>query len=424
MPNLINRDPPGRLSCIHAFLRSIKYRFGTNSFTGEEAKHKVGGKDNSIDYCTCAKEYSPETALVTGDKKYCPFLRAGSSKSYCYLINSNLLDTQKSKAVGEAIQALEALGLCTRTLNSLKRLRYANLTSAGIEISKYTFFEQQVRAYYNQEIVNYGPIVGFLHFLDMGKGSVLKHSEISRYMGRPNNYDKVTLSTGDEVILNDGDARDARTRTTGALQAWLTYAGYISPTLGKISGTVDSFFETDRYYCNPRNKLGYSKIFLNKSKVRQFFGNMPFVKRPLSYDFFVKGAGAAREYSQRSLSGVQLENLALKEYGSKVRNRRLLLMFSFSLASMQGRGLNLRMLARHSNFRNSPFVVDPDTHEKILLESEADFLIIAGAPFIRSVDNFEVIYPRTKIDIDMLRKENPYLTSSLEKIVSNRMIFV
>jgi hypothetical protein len=421
MSNLINRDPPGRLSCVHAFLRSVKYRFEKNDFTGEEAKHKVGGKNNPIDYDTCSREYSAGTALVTGEHKYCPFLRAGSSRSYCYLTNSDELDTQKSKAVGAAIQALEALGLCTRTLDSSKRLRYAKLTNAGIEISNYSFLERTVRNYYEREIVNYGPIVGFLHILDQLKeGFTVKHSKISQYMGRPNNNDKVTLSTGDEVILNDGDAPDARTRTTGTLQAWLTYAGYIRPELEVPSS--DSFLLADKYYSDPKIKLGYPTIFIDIKKLNQFFTSKPCIRRPLKYDFYIKGVGAAREYSQRSPSGTQLENLTLKEFSSKVRDRRFLLMFTYALASVEEKGIDIAMLAKLSNYTNSPFVVDANTHEKILVESEVDFLNIAGAPFLRSDKDFGVIYPRVKLDITLLEKENPFLKSAIEKIVAKGKI--
>jgi len=421
MPNLINRDPPGRLSCVHAFLRSLWYRFGTDRFAGVKAKHKEGEKHNPIEYCTCSKEYSPGTAIVLGNRKYCPFLRAGSSRSYCYLVNSDVLDTQKSKAVGEAIQALEALGLCQRELNALKRLRYATLTNTGISIAKCEFLEQKARKYYESEVVNYGPIVGFLHLIDITKSREIKHAEISRHMGRPNNYDKVTLRTGDEVILNDGDAKDARTRTTGALQAWLTYAGYISP---QARSFLDSFSEADRFYCNPTNKLGYSRIFVDRDKVKQFFAGKPLVQRPLSYDFYIKGIGTAREYSQRSLSGRQLENLALREFAPKVRDRRLLLMYSYSLAAEKNKGLNLLKIGRFSNFKNSPFVVDKHTHEKVLVDNEVNFLTIAGAPFLRSDNDFEVVYPRVKINVDQLKKVNPFLTSLMDKVVSNREIFV
>lgn len=420
MPNLINRDPPGRLSCIHAFLSSLWYRFATNSFTGVRAKHEVGGENNPIEYCKCSQEYSPGTALVTGEEKYCPFLRAGSSKSYCYLINSNLLDTQKSKAVGEAIQALEALGLCRRTLNTLKRLRRANLTAAGTEIAKTDFYSQRAKTYYDSQIVNYGPIVGFLHLLDIAGKTVIKHTEMSKYMGRPNNYDKVVLSTGDEVILNDGDAKDARTRTSGALQAWLTYIGYIRPSPHEFE---DTFLKTDQFYSDPRNKLGYSQVYVNKNRVNRFFEMRPLVERPLSHDFFIKGIGAAREYSQRSPSGKQLENLALKELGPRVRNRRFLLMYLYSLASLRNKGLNLEKVSELSNFKGSPFVVDTDTHNKVILDSEVDFLTIAGAPFLRSKEEYGIIYPRVRLNPNQLKIENPFLASQVDKLLSNMEIF-
>lgn len=421
MVNLLNRDPPGRLSCLHAFLRSLDSRFNNNHFTGENAKHVAGGENNPIEYCTCARAYAKGTALVYGTEKYCPFLRAGSSKSYCYLVNSDELDTQKSKAVGAAILALEALGLCKRTLTAIKRLQSAKLTSAGTELSKHSFMNPVVKKYYEKEVVNYGPAVGFLHFADtLTEEPEISHSKISKYMGRPNNFDKVVLSSGHEVVLNDGDAADARTRTTGALQAWLTYSGYTSPA--PIQS--DAFNEADKYYCEPRNKLGYPRIFLNKRKIARFFEGKPFVTRPLSYDFYIKGVGTAREHSQRSHSGIQLENQTLKEFGAKVRNRRLLLMYAYSVASMKDKNLDLKSLAESSNFTNSQFVVDVDTHEKVLVETEADFLIIAGAPFLRDPKNPEVIIPRAKLDTEQLKKENPFLIPSIERLVSTTGIIV
>lgn len=421
MVNLINRDPPGRLSCLHALLRSLERRFNTTKFTGDAAKHQVGADHNPIDYCTCAKEYSQSTALVLGEKRYCPFLQSGPSKSYCYLVNSNQLDTQKSKAVGLAITALEALGLVNRKLNALKRLETAKLTAEGIRISKYNFLDPEVQTFYRQQVVNYGPAVGFLHIVDtlLDKPEI-RHSEISGYMGRPNNNDKVLLSSGDEVKLNDGDAQDARTRTSGALQAWLTYAGYINPK----PTFFGDFSQVDEYYCNPENKLGYHRIFPNKKRIKQFFSAKPFVSRPLSYDFYIKGGGTAREYSQRSTDGIQLENMALKEFSSKVRNRRFLLMLAYAKASSLSKGLNLRTLANFSNFRDSPFVVNADTHERIMIETEVDFLTIAGAPFIRSSKDFEVVYPRVTIDADVIAKESPFVATSVDRVTSKKGIFV
>jgi hypothetical protein len=421
MVNLLNRDPPGRLSCLHAFLQSVNFRFDNNTFTGEAAKHIVGGKNNPIEFCTCARAYSSDTALVYGEKKYCPFLRAGSSKSCCYLVNSDQLDTQKSKAAGAAILSLEALGLCKRTLTASKRLENARLTAAGADLSKSVFMTPKVKKYYEKEVVNYGPAVAFLHFADvLTEEPEISHSKISKYMGRPNNLDKVVLSSGDEVFLNDGDAADARTRTTGAIQAWLTYAGYLSP--GPHSS--DAFIEADQFYCDPRNKLGYNRIFLNKEKIAKFFEVKPLVTRPLSYDFYIKGTGTAREYSQRSKSGIQLENQTLKEYGAKVRNRRLLLIYAYGLASLKDKRLNLSALAKSSNFKNSPFVIDANTHENVIVESEADFLIIAGAPYLRDSTNPEVISPRVKLDIEGISKESPFLISSVEQIVSSAGIIV
>ena len=266
--NLINRDPPGRLSCIHAFLKSLCYRFGDGKFKGTDAKHIEGGQNNPIEFCTCSKEYSPSTTLVKDEKKYCPFLRAESSRSYCYLINSNIRDTQKSKAVGEAIQALEALGLCSRTLTNAKRLKYANLTSNGVVIAKYNLFSSESIKYYQKEVVNYGPIIGFLHYLDLYDYEEIRHSEISRNMGRPNNQDLVTLNSRHTLVLNDGDTPDARTRTTGALQAWLTYLGYIHPADELFS---NSFLDADKYFSDYKHKLGYNSIHINKDKIKAFF---------------------------------------------------------------------------------------------------------------------------------------------------------
>ncbi len=419
MVNLINRDPPGRLSCLHALLKSLEARFNASEFSGDTAKHQVGGKNNPIDYCTCSKEYTETTALVFGERKYCPFLRSVPSKSYCYLVNSNELDTQKSKAVGLAILALEALGLVNRKLKALKRLDTAKITAEGSMIAKYDFFDSKTQAFYKKQVVNYGPAVGFLHIVGILNKQEIDHSEVSRCMGRPNNNDRVLLSSRDEVRLNDGDTKDARTRTSGALQAWLTYAGYLSPT----PNFFNDFSHVDKYYCNQENKLGYPRIFPDKNKIQQFFSVKPLVTRPLSYDFYIKGGGTAREHSQRSISGLQLENLALKEFSPTVRNRRFLLMLAYAKASSMGKGLNLRVLAKLSNFRNSPFVVNENSHERILVETEADFLIIAGAPFIRSSENFEIIYPRVTLDSSAIAKQNLSVAALIEGITSNKGVF-
>jgi hypothetical protein len=416
MVNLINRDPPGRLSCLHALLKSIQTKFGSNTFTGEAAKHQVGEKNNPINFCTCAQEYNKETALIVPEKKYCPFLQSASSQSFCYLVNSNKLDTQKSKSVGIAILSLEALGLVIRNLNGLNRLENARLTSAGNSIAQKSFFDAEVQNYYGEAVVNYGPIVGFLHILNLKKRDVMQHSEVSQGLGRPNNNDRVKLSSGDNVKLNDGDAADARTRTSGTLQAWLTYSGYVSPN----STFASDFSVVDKFYSNPGNKLGYSRLFINRDKIEQFFENKPLVKHPLSYNFYIKGGGTAREYSQRTADGTQLENLALKEFSGKVRDRRYLLMLAYAKAASIEKGIDLRALAKLSNYKNSPFVVDVETHERIIEGTELDFLTIAGAPFQK--DGF-VIHPIVKLDSQTISKESPATAAIIDSILANGAIF-
>lgn len=421
MTNLINRDPPGRLSCIHAFLKSISYRFGENEFNGAEAKHIVNGVNNPIDFCTCAKEYDQATQLIKHQKKHCPFLRAESSRSFCYLVNSNILDTQKSKAVGEAIQALEALGLCSRSLTKLKRLKKAKLSENGLRLSKYQFCDRNTSDYYTNAILDYGPAVGLLHYLDIYDEEIVRHSEISKDMGRPNNNDTVILSDGTEIILEDGDTQDARTRTTGALQAWLTYTGLIRPT---DTGFLDSYKDANNYFCCPANKLGYAKIYLNKKNIGNFFSKMPLVRRPLSYDFYVKGVGTRREYSQRRQNGTQLANVSLREFAPKVRNRRLLLMYAYAMATQKNKQLNLQSLAEESKYSKSPFVINADTHNIILVENEANFLNIAGAPFLRSKSKYEIIIPRIRLEVDNIVAENNELRSTLERIVTAQNVLI
>lgn len=397
------------------------YRYRTNFFTGKQSKHKEGGENNPIDFCTCSKEFNFETSIVFRRKKYCPFLKGESSKSYCYLTNSNVLDTQKSKAVGETIQALEALGLCKRTLNSLQRLKHATLTRDGLTISQYDFFEKESRKYYEKEVVNYGPIVGLLHFINSTDSDEIDHRDLSKNMGRPNNCDKVTLRSGDELIFNDGDALDARTRTTGALQAWLTYIGYARPLDFEVG---DSFSDSDNFFSNPKNKLGYSKLYVNQKKIRSFFESKPFVARPLSYDFYIKGVGTAREYSQRTESGKQLVNLALKQYASKIRNRRLLLIYSYAIASQKDKALNLANIGKFSNYDNSPFVVDDSTHQQNLIDNEANFLHIAGAPFLRAKENYDIIYPRVKIDPMKMKQKNQFIIAEIDKVLGHTDVFI
>ncbi len=420
MVNLINRDSVGRLSCLHALLISLDKRFNIADFSAKMAKHEVDGNHNPIDYCTCAKKYSKSTALVFGEERYCPFLKSVPSKAYCYLVNSNKLDSQKSKSAGLAIVALEALGLVNRKLTSLKRLDIAKVTAEGKRIAKYDFLDSRTQAFYKNQVVNYGPAVGFLHVVNTLNGKEIQHSEISSHMGRPENNDKVILSSKDEIKLHDGDGHDARTRTSGAIQAWLTYAGYLRPN----EKCFDDFAQVDSFYCDRKNNPGYCRIFPDETKIEKFFSLKPLVTHPLSYDFYIKGGGTAREHSQKSASGRQLENLALKEFSSIVRNRRFLLMLTYAKASSINKGFNLRVLAKLSNFKGSPFVVDEHTHESIIIDTEADFLTIAGAPFIRNKENPEIGYPRVTLDVNAIAQENQSLAAKVERIISNKGIFV
>jgi len=108
MAVLINRNPSGRLICLHALTRTLDKKFAAEDFTINDLKYDEELSVNITDFCELLTKISSVKDPV------CPYLDNPLSKAKCYLTQSKQYDTQKSKSASDAMNALDGLGLVSR----------------------------------------------------------------------------------------------------------------------------------------------------------------------------------------------------------------------------------------------------------------------------------------------------------------------
>ena len=109
MSYLINRNPCGRIICLHALSQYLAARFGASTFLLNETKYDANANYNVHQFCSLVEKH-PAVSF-----KVCPFLENPLSLAKCYLTQSMQEDTQKSKSASDAFRALEGLGFTERT---------------------------------------------------------------------------------------------------------------------------------------------------------------------------------------------------------------------------------------------------------------------------------------------------------------------
>ena len=108
MAYLINRNPSGRLICLHAFSSYLANRFSTGKFRLNDLKYDATCSYSIHQTCKILVK------LPAVNFPVCPYLDNPLSQAKCYLTQSIQEDKQKSKSVSDAFNALEGLGLIKR----------------------------------------------------------------------------------------------------------------------------------------------------------------------------------------------------------------------------------------------------------------------------------------------------------------------
>src|SRR3989338_9336890 len=205
MSYLINRNPSGRLICLHALLTYLYKRFENNSFTLNDLKYDALSKHNIHQTCTLLKK------LPSIPFKTCPYLENHLSKAKCYLTQSKQEDKQKSKSASDAFNALEGLGFIKRSSVG------GNITALGKEFALIPFDSTKSLEIIKNALLNYGPFVGFLNEIIKTGGNYVSRSQIQ--LGYPLTNEKIKTGTS-TIILSTGSTKDTITRTRSVLFIW------------------------------------------------------------------------------------------------------------------------------------------------------------------------------------------------------------
>lgn len=389
MSYLINRNPSGRIICLHSLLRYLHKRFGTNPFTLTGLKYDENAKENIHHVCPILTKH-PSIPF-----KVCPFLENPLSAAKCYLTQSVQEDKQKSKSVSDAFNALEGMGFVKR-LN-----KNGKITKEGIEFLSEPYESPNTLLRLRKALLGYGPFVGLLYELL----SNIKIARSTIKLGYPVTNERIT-ENGRAVTLSTGSQQDTITRTRSVLFLWATTAGFVLPE------GIPQPFDISKWHVSMldyvKSKKWTKNIFISKLP-KDLFQKKLYVNQPLFYNAMTKSTKALRERNQEAERSITLK------YEPVINNRRFAIVYSLAKESDNDTNLNLKKLIKELEKYPSLFVVDKNEFEEVM-EKELGIANICGIPFIREKD---ILKPLTKINIEILKTGAPdSLITKLNEIIS------
>ncbi len=383
MAILINRNPTGRLICLHALTQTLNKKFNQSKFSIRDIKYDAESKSNITDFCDLLiQKPSLETEV-------CPYLDNPLSKAKCYLTQSIQLDTQKSKSASDAVNALDGLGFINRTENDLE------LTDMGRSFARCKFDSEEWLKIIRKAVLEYGPFIGLLHSIQKksinGSNKVLK-SKIS--LGFPNTDETMRSSEGELVRLSTGSKKDTLTRTRSALFAWATTAGFVMPSNYKKPNNMLKWHVEMRDFVERKNWPDHNYDILIPPTL---FDGTSKVERPLHYSGLTKSVKSLRERGQQITRSMSLQ------YDGIVKNRRFALVYCLGQIAKEHKSMNFRkfvdLLSEHPN----DFIINQNKFLEVM-EKEREIAGIAGIPFTTNNGNLK---PLTQINLKVLQTGAP-----------------
>jgi len=380
---LINRNPTGRLICIHALTKYLLSEFGKKAFTITDVKYDVEKADNILNHCDLLIKIPSVGHMV------CPYLENPLSDAKCYLTQSVQHDTQKSKSASDAMNALDGLGLASRGE------RDAKLTERGIEFASISFSSKEWLTIIRESVLGYGPFIGLLYEASQHGATNprrIRKSDIS--LGYPTTEETIK-SDGGLIQLSTGSQDDTITRTRATLFSWAVLSGFALP---------DGISEPSDPNLWHRHTLNYVKEEKWPARVYNFyipddlFDGTHFVDRPLNYTWMTKSTRALRERGQK-----QTRDISLK-YEPRVQNRRYAVTYALGACAKNGKRLNFPAFIKKLKEYPDLFVIDKNQFYDIM-KIEARIAIVAGIPY--SVAG-NILKPLTRINLKILKIGAPW----------------
>lgn len=382
MTYLINRSSSAKIDCLHSILRFLSKMFNVGeTFSLNDAKYDAESY-NVHSVCPLLRQSSM-------GYEYCPFLDNPMDEAGCLLTHQKEGDTTKSKQVSEAINALHALGLVTRTGREI------TITESGQQFAVAEFGTEQYQVLLEEAVLSYGPCVGILkQICDLTEiGGEFQTRDI--VVGYPNTSETY-IHNGFPVVISSGSQRDSNIRTRSCLLTWLTAAGYIRPShLHALEqGCLPHEYYRDYINSSVHNASSY---YLLKTPTFYYCDSF-YVRRPLSFANQTKLIGALRE---RGMNTVREATMACQE---RLKNRRFAIVYLLNEAKKQNKGISVSALMEFMLENASHFVISTSNFERVLYQ-DLDIANMTGIPFI--MDETRTMYPLTLVDDNELEEGVP-----------------
>ena len=389
MSFLINRNPSGRIICLHALLKYLHNRFGSNPFTLTGLKYDQDAKENIHQTCPSLVKH-PSIPF-----KVCPFLENPLSAAKCYLTQSVQEDKQKSKSVSDAFNALEGLGFVER-LN-----KNGKITKEGIEFISEPYESPNTLIRLRNALVGYGPFIGLLYEISNNSGKI-KRSSVK--LGYPVTNEKV-IEGGKSITLSTGSQQDTITRTRSVLFIWAATAGFLLPE-GINEPTNKKLWHVSMLDYIKSKKWTKNSFIIKLPK--DMFKNKILVRQPLYYNAMTKSTKALRERNQESERSLTLK------YEPIINNRRFAIVYVLAKKSNSNENLDFNKFVSELKKYPNLFVVSAEDFSDVM-EKELEIAIICGMPYKRQKD---ILSPITKIDLEVLKVGAPdSLINTLDDII-------
>ena len=352
MAYLINRNPSGRLLCLHGLLQYVAHHWGSGPYEIKNFKFDATKSPNIHDFSPCSSmEYGFQS---------CMYLDNPSSLAGCGLVNSLVEDTQKSKSASDIFNALDGLGFITRQEGK------ATITALGKDFIDAERESLEWECVARKGVQNYGPFAGLVHLASKFEVDISwRRNQIN--LGFTDTGEEVEYE-GETVVLSTGSQDDTITRSRSSLISWGVATGFFVPSsLVKAVKKCPSQVQNYNYLMDRKQGDGFTNTDLVYENPTEFIG------RPLSYNQLVKSIRSLRENGQASQRNASIH------WEEIIKNRRLAIAFALHTSARTGKPLIFNKfvdeLAKMPNF-----VVDAS---RVLetMTSELGNALVIGTPF-------------------------------------------
>ena len=395
MAYLINRNPSGRLLCLHGLLQYVNHHWGDGPYEIRNFKFDATKSPDIHDFSPCASfDYG---------FKSCVYLDNPASLAGCGLVNSLVEDSQKSKSASDVFNALDGLGFTSREGNK------ASITGLGrlfVDTSRDSPEWEKIARIGAQ---NYGPFAGLLFLASrLPQGTVWYRKQIQ--LGFAETGEEVDFQ-GEVVTLSTGSQSDTMTRSRSSIISWGVATGFFipeKPTRTPENLDAPAQVAHREYLMGPK----WGDGFFNSDLVFQEDDSV--VERPLSYHQLVKSIRSLRE------NGQAIQRQASLRWESVVKNRRLAIAHMLHQSAVLAKPLNFSAFVSELSLLPD-FVVNKSEMESTMI-SELGNAFVIGTPF--TVVSEELLQGRRRVDLEVLNTgAEPQITEQLMNLTSNSSLF-